>query len=380
MPSDNLLAGLSGLAEGLQSGLVPMLQKKYESQFDQELLDKKFKQQKELAQYQSGLDISKEQTVQKQKSELEDWNLGQIKNAATLALGNKEADSLVKSLDPGIKLSGKDVTSMLDKRIQKMQIDANKGLMLGEKENQFQTKRLQELGKLLDPSGYRVGQFSNIYQGFLRGERLESLANAYSNRDLDQRESEELAIGLNSMLQGSNVGAQKQVEALVPKSAVGNAMKMAEWLSNNPKGLQQQQFVKRMMNDIQREKSTFKDQINRVRFQRIAPYADLEKKNPEGFESVLKSNEVDPEDYAKWKSGGYKTMTGVQPIPGQIGMPTSGGNQTPPANLSMPNGTAAPGAVPQVAPGMGSPASIRAPKVGDKTPYGTIASVEEVPN
>lgn len=193
---------------------------------------------------------------------------------------------------------------------------------LGEKEDQFKTKQLQALGNALDPSKQRQGAFGVSKQKFDRAEALETLGNAFSDGNLDSRQIEELAIGLNALLSGSNTGAQRQVEALVPKSLWGNTQKLAEFLTNEPRGTQQRAFVKRLMGTIEREKATAADQIKRTQFSRIAPYEHLEGQDPEGFASTLQSQGIDPEEYKAWKKGGFKPISAVQ-------MPEDGGGPQP---------------------------------------------------
>lgn len=181
-----------------------------------------------------------------------------------------------------------------------------------EKANQFNVKRFTQLGEALDPSKARSGAFGTSKQVYDRAERLQTLAGAYKDNNLDSRQVEELAIGLNSMLSGSNVGAASQVEKLVPKSIMGDTQKLKEWLTNDPKGTNQQEFVKRMLGSIDREKSTAADQIKRTQFERIARYSDLEKADKDEFYNVLQSAGVDPAEYEAHRKGGYKRMSAVQ--------------------------------------------------------------------
>lgn len=184
-------------------------------------------------------------------------------------------------------------------------------LSLGIRKDQYDQKRLTALGESLDPSKQRAGAFGVSKQVFDRAERLQSLAVA-SMGNPDRRQMEELAIGLNAMLSGSNTGAQDQVKALVPQSLVGNANKLREWLVNDPTGTGQQEFVKRLNDTIAREKATAMDQIKRTQFQRIGRYADLEQSSPDAFTNALQSNGIEPGEYKAWKSGGYKPMSAVQ--------------------------------------------------------------------
>jgi hypothetical protein len=190
-------------------------------------------------------------------------------------------------------------------------------------------KRTTAFGDALtNISKTRSGNAAAAQGVVLRAERLETLANAYKSGNLDKRQIEELAIGLNAMLSGSNTGSSEQVKNLVPKTMMGNMMGIGEFLSNDPKGTNQQAFVDRMMGTVQREKATASQQVKRVVMQRAVPYQDLEKTNPDQFYNTLESNGVSREEWKAWRSGGYKQMSAVQSPdnPGGNGGGTNGGN------------------------------------------------------
>lgn len=172
-------------------------------------------------------------------------------------------------------------------------------------------KSFIHMSEALDPSKQRQGAFGVSKQVFDRAERLESLANAFPGGNLRSSEIEELAIGLNSMLSGSNTGAQEQVKALVPKTIWGDGQKLREWLTNEPTGTGQQEFVKRMMGSVAREKETASKQIKRTQLSRISPYAKLEDEDPDTFHATLQSQGIEPEEYQAFKARGYKPESAV---------------------------------------------------------------------
>lgn len=186
---------------------------------------------------------------------------------------------------------------------------------LGEKQQQYTQKRLTAFGDALDPSKARAGAFGVSKQVYDRAERLQSLASAFPGGNMDSRQIEEMAVGLNAMLSGSNTGASTQVKALVPSSAMGDAMKLKEWLANDPQGTNQQAFVARMLGSVEREKATAADQITRTQMQRTTRFADLEKSVPDDFYNVMQSAGLDPADYKKWKTGGFKPISATQQPP-----------------------------------------------------------------
>lgn len=177
-------------------------------------------------------------------------------------------------------------------------------------------KRLTAFSEALDENKGRAGAFGTSKTVFDRAERLESLATNLPN--LRSSEIEELAIGLNAMLSGSNTGAQEQVKALVPNTAWGNAKKFKEWFTNEPTGTDQQEFVKRMMGSVAREKATAAEQLIRTKLSRTQGFSDVEKAHPQEYENIMRSHGVDPERYKTWKAGGFKPFSAVQ-SPGEKG-------------------------------------------------------------
>lgn len=219
------------------------------------------------------------------------------------------------SVDSDGKLSYKMKTvDPLTEELKKQRLD-NANKVISDRESESLNKNLVNMSKQLDPSQYRAGAFGDSKKVFDRGERLSSLmdsAVAFQKGGADSRQINELAIGMNSMLAGNNVSAVEQVKGLVPSSAIGNASKLAEWLSNEPTGTNQQDFVNRMMNTVNNEMATTKSQMDRTRFQRLSGFSEIEKKHPDEFNNILQSYGINPEDYQAWKKGGYKNISAIQ--------------------------------------------------------------------
>ena len=177
---------------------------------------------------------------------------------------------------------------------------------VGRKEEQWKAKSLVDMGNDLDPAKSVRNALGVGKLGITRTERLEGLVNQYPDMNLDKREIEELAIGLNSVLQGSNVSAQEQVAQLVPQSVIGNAQKLYEWISNEPKGLKQQEFVKRMVRDVRREKQVMTNQVYDMLVSKVPKYRVLQDKYPEEWSDILRGQGINPDKYKEWKKNGFK--------------------------------------------------------------------------
>lgn len=196
---------------------------------------------------------------------------------------------------------------MAQQMMKQNEIDPMKQYTLGLREDQYKNKRITDMGNDLDWNKNVRSAYGVTAQGFHRAERIEGLVNQYKDLNLDTREMSELAIGLNAMLQGSNQSAQKQVAELIPKSAIGNVQKLQEWLTNEPKGLNQQKFVQRMLNDVKREKEVMQKQLLRDARAKLSKYPDVEKNYPQEWGEMLQSWGIDAEEYKAWRASGYKS-------------------------------------------------------------------------
>lgn len=188
-------------------------------------------------------------------------------------------------------------------------------ITVGRRGRQFSLNRLTKLGEALDASKTVRTAFGVNGLGVNRTERLINLANRYTKAgggtNLDPREMEELAIGLNAILSGSNYGAQRQVQALVPKTAIGDANKLLEWIGNNPRGTGQQSFVARMLNDTSRERDTMKKQIKRDQFSRMGEFSDVEDTLPGKWKNLIRGFGINENEYHDWVDKGQPGMSGI---------------------------------------------------------------------
>lgn len=159
----------------------------------------------------------------------------------------------------------------------------------------------------LDPNKGRSGNMAFNQKKIDQAERLEGLMkdSKGSVSNLDSRQVEELAIGLNSMLSNSSSSAVSQVKALVPSTAIGDAMHLKEWLMNDPTGVNQTAFVKRMAETVEREKEIAGEQVKKAQVQRLSAYNALKKARPDEFNAIVSAYGIDPQKDIDGTSGQF---------------------------------------------------------------------------
>ena len=194
-------------------------------------------------------------------------------------------------------------------------------------------KQVEAFGKAIDPTqnvrnAMGVSKIAND-----RAQRLNALISAYPDGNLDSRQTEELAIGIQAMLSGSGGsgagGSQELTKGLIPQTAVGNWSKIVEWWKNDPQGLNQQEFVKRLKGTLDREEYVTGKQVLRNQYQRAGAFKWLQTQNPDAFNEVLSSNGIDPKDYNAWVKGGHKPIDVEPPAGTMTGQDSGSGGKGP---------------------------------------------------
>lgn len=129
---------------------------------------------------------------------------------------------------------------------------------------------------------------------------------------LDARQIHEIAISTGNLLSGGNAAAQATVQALVPSSVGTAPAKIEEWLTSDPQGTGQQEFVNRMMETAQREQFVAQENIKGIKSDVFQTYSDLADKSPQRFKA-LKDYHLGPN--AKFDAQGHYLPQQFHPPP-----------------------------------------------------------------
>lgn len=169
-------------------------------------------------------------------------------------------------------------------------------LMRSQQQSDRTDKMAQALDKHLSQgwSG-RSGQAGQVQGKINAAEYAEGLVEQGKHQPggLDSRQIEELAQSTARLL-GGTAAASARVEALVPHTLWGQTQSLKEWLTNNPTGQDMQKFVDRMTETISREKAIAQTQQRTFQVEGLAAHSALRKRDPELYNSILKSKGIDP--------------------------------------------------------------------------------------
>lgn len=150
-------------------------------------------------------------------------------------------------------------------------------------------KRFSEFGnKMVEEAASSRSTFGKTANVIRSAESIEKLAEGDLN-NLDTRQIAEIARNLDALL-SSGQPTISGMKKLIPESASGSASKIEEFLTNIPKGAQQGQFVKKILDTVEREKKLAIEQANKVKEKYKSNYSDLYKQDPERFDSMVNAH------------------------------------------------------------------------------------------
>jgi hypothetical protein len=164
-----------------------------------------------------------------------------------------------------------------------------------EKQDQFDRKRLDNLGKLLtSETASSRSAFGRGANNIRSAEAIEALADQFKGRldQMDERQITEVARSLDALLAQGQPTVSGTVH-LIPKTAVGNTAKIVEYLRNIPTGQQQGAFISRMLETVAREKELAKEQVKRTQGKILGPYMETLKRRPDDARDILQPHGLD---------------------------------------------------------------------------------------
>lgn len=158
-------------------------------------------------------------------------------------------------------------------------------------------KKFTLLEQSIDPTKGRTGEFGKQQARINNADAIDTMIRDSNGKltNLTQTQIQELAIGINKMLGGSE--AHGAIEALVPKNINMSAASIKDWLTSEPNGTNQQKFVELMSHTLDRERALAQAKIKQAQIAKIKAYRDLQDVDPSRFASILAENGITPEQY-----------------------------------------------------------------------------------
>lgn len=162
-----------------------------------------------------------------------------------------------------------------------------------EKEN---TKLALDLTKDLDPNRSRAGNFAKPAAMKMAAERIEGLFKQFPDGNIPMSQTVELASAVAALVSGGSAPqSQQQINEIVPHSMAGDATKIAAWITNEPLGRQQKEFMMLMRDTAKREKNVAEKQLVGIKASRLPFYKKLKERDPETYANILSGHGLNPD-------------------------------------------------------------------------------------
>jgi hypothetical protein len=144
------------------------------------------------------------------------------------------------------------------------------------------------MGEDLDPNRARSGEMGKNQARVNSAERIETLLKQFPDGNIPKIQTRELATSVGALLSNGSSTAVSQIDELVPHTMKGNAAKIAEWVTGDPQGSQQQKFIKLYADTAAREKQTAAKQIVQAQVKKaFSTHKKLKDLDPDAFYSNL---------------------------------------------------------------------------------------------
>lgn len=226
------------------------------------------------------------------------WGTNFSKAFAPPMKGSEQTEAQMKAQD-AVNKERQPVTSDLineyksdNNAVSKEQANYYRGLSAENKQatqkDHFLDKQEENMAKDMNPMSSAYGSGSNNLGARLaRARSVTALIKQHPNYDLDPREQKDMALSLASLISNQNRVPYELVQSLVPKTFGGDTAKFMEYFKNNPQSTDSQEFVKRMMQTVQKEQATTTDQIRAIQKQRATGYHQLATNRPNSHKTIF---------------------------------------------------------------------------------------------
>lgn len=141
-------------------------------------------------------------------------------------------------------------------------------------------KALKELGTDIDPSGPKAGEFGKNMARVNAGKRVLQLVEGPEGYNINPSKMTELASSVASLINSGGAATEGTIMHLLPKTAGGDLAHTMEWLTGNPQGAEQQEFVHQLVDTAKREVGVAQGGIREVQRARLTRHQGAFKQWP----------------------------------------------------------------------------------------------------
>jgi hypothetical protein len=148
----------------------------------------------------------------------------------------------------------------------------------------------------VDPNRSRTGNFGKVQSTINAADRVDAIFKQFPDYNIPKSQTHELATAVAALIGGGNPQSQKQIDDIVPNSVNKTTEGIAAWLSNDPRGLNQQKFMRLMHETALREREVAEGQKREIINSRVPKWNQLYMENPAKYRAILQGQNIKPEE------------------------------------------------------------------------------------
>lgn len=169
-------------------------------------------------------------------------------------------------------------------------------VMASNKSTKEMENRWSKLADDLDPNKARGGNLAQLQKTINAADRIHTIFDQFPDGNIPKAQTTELATAVAGLISGGSPQSQQQIHEIVPASSSGSIEDLMSWYSNNPRGRQQQEFVKVLRESSEREQKTAMRQKMQAQRARLVKYPDLKSLDPDRWAKSLDAYGVTEQD------------------------------------------------------------------------------------
>jgi hypothetical protein len=253
-----------------------------------------------------------------------------------------EAGNVTMTVDPSLapQMTEKDKAMIEESRARRDEARAGRQAKLGEARNAQTDKMAKAMRDSLDPNLGRAGNMGKNQARVDAADRVDALFKQFPDYNIPKGQTTELTSAIAGLINGGSAQSQHQIDAMTPSSMKGDVNAIAAWLTNEPRGQGQQEYMKLMHETAVREREIAQNQVKSAQIQRLSSHKRLREIDPATYNDILSSYGIDPKEIdekGRFKPGGgliKEGMIGNQPqglIQGKTGQQAPQGAQPVPS-------------------------------------------------
>lgn len=172
----------------------------------------------------------------------------------------------------------------------------------------------QKLTDEIDPNKARTGEFGRQAQLVNKANQALVIRDQNPTLNFTKNQTREFATAIANLVGSNGSTAVHSVNELVPSSGTGTYNDILSAIENKPRGREQQEFIKLLVETAERERNLAASNVKSIQFSRLPNFEHLSKADSQRFGDIIKAKTHSNsalDDYAAFKQNGFQLKSGA---------------------------------------------------------------------